>query len=103
MIAVRGHLFNLNEQAGSAQMDYMIYTKVKDADGNTEYVYMFPKGLQVTQTAPLGNVVYGTLGGTFIRDTDMLSQEELDQLDKVEFAKLYERNSNFFWGDSSNR
>ncbi len=29
-------------------MDYMIYTKVMAEDGNCEYVYMFPKCLQVS-------------------------------------------------------
>lgn len=97
MVAVRGHLINLNEQAGLEHMNYMIYTKVK-GDGAEEYVYMFPKSLQVTHDNVQGKAVNATLGGTFIRDTDLLTQEELDALDQAEFEKLYQRNLHFFWG-----
>ncbi len=99
MVAVRGHLLNLNQEAGTEHMDYMIYTKVKGEDGSESYVYMFPKCLQVTGDYPSGKVVYGTLGGTFIRDTDLLTEEELEKLDAVEFDSLYDRNFNFFWGE----
>ena len=98
MVAVRGHLINLNEQAGLEHMNYMIYTKVKGDGEGEEYVYMFPKSLQVTQDNVQGKVVNATLGGTFIRDTDLLTQEELDALDVVELEKLYQRNLHFFWG-----
>jgi hypothetical protein len=59
---------------------------------------MFPKRLQITEKDREGAVIYGTLGGTFIRDTDLLTNEQLDQLDKTEFKKLADRNSLFFWG-----
>jgi|SRR5579862_267728 len=98
MIAVRGHLLNLNEQAGTGHMDYMIYSKVHDDKDNEGYVYMFPKCLQVTEQDHCGSVVYGTLGGTFIPNTDLLTDEELENLDRVEFKKLADRNSLFFWG-----
>ena len=98
MIAVRGHLLNLNEAAGIDHMDYMIYTKIKESG---RYVYMFPKCLQVTSNNPQGTVVYGTLRGTFIPYTDLLSEEELKELDKTEFKILYDRNLKFFWGTSS--
>lgn len=98
MIAVRGHLLNLNLEAGSKHMDYMIYTKVHGEDGKDEYVYMFPKCLQVTSEHPQGKIANGTLGGTFIRNTDVLSASELEELDRVEFKKLLNRNLDFFWG-----
>lgn len=98
MIAVRGHLLNLNEQSGVDHMKYMIYTKVKGTDGKDAYVYMFPKSLQVTQANPEGRNVNGTLGGTFIRNTDLLTEEELEELDRVEFQNLINRNTAFFWG-----
>ncbi|MES2344624.1 MAG: FAD-dependent oxidoreductase [Chlamydiota bacterium] len=101
MVAVRGHLLNLNEQSGREHMNYMIYTKVKDADGSDEYVYMFPKCLQVTSDCPDGKVVYGTLGGTFIPGTDVMRTQELEQLDRTELDRLYSRNLNFFWGKTS--
>lgn len=98
MIAVRGHLLNLNESAGSGQMDYMIYSKFKTDDDDSGYVYLFPKCLQVTEYNKQGKVVYGTLGGTFIPNTDLMTNEELEQLDQAEFEKLADRNSLFFWG-----
>ncbi len=101
MVAVRGHLFNLNKDAGVGHMDYMIYSKVHGNDGSEGYVYMFPKCLQVTEDHPEGYAVHGTLGGTFIPNTDLLSQEELDALDEVEFKSLQDRNSLFFWGKTA--
>jgi len=98
MVAVRGHLINLNSAAGSGHMDYMIYTKVTEVDGSHPYVYMFPKCLQVTCEAPEGYAVFATLGGTFIPDTDRLSAEELAELDAREFKALLDRNSRFFHG-----
>jgi D-amino-acid oxidase len=88
MVAVRGHLLNLNLQAGVEHMDYMIYTKVKGTNGKSAYVYLFPKALQVTADVPKGVEVAGTLGGTFIRGTDLLTQEELDQLDNIVLKTL---------------
>jgi hypothetical protein len=93
MIAVRGHLANLNAQAGTGHMEYMIYTKFED-----EYVYMFPKCLQVDESDPTGRAIYGTLGGTFISGTDALAKQELEKLDETEFEKLLDRTSRFFWG-----
>lgn len=99
MIAVRGHLANLNCQSGTKHMDYMIYTKVKEDNGKEAYVYMFPKCLQVNEYDTVGRVIYGTLGGTFIPDTDYLTEGELRKLDKKEYKKLLDRNSMFFWGE----
>jgi FAD dependent oxidoreductase len=98
VIAVRGHLANLNCKAGIEHMNYMIYTKVKDETGEEGYVYMFPKALQVNEYDTLGRNVYGTLGGTFIPGTDMLVEGQLRTLDKQEYKKLLDRNSMFFWG-----
>lgn len=98
MVAVRGHLANLNSKAGLKHMDYMIYTKVKDDNGTESYVYMFPKCLQVNEYDTKGREVYGTLGGTFIPGTDILNEGQLRTLDKQEYKKLLDRNSKFFWG-----
>lgn len=100
MVAVRGHLLNLNYKSGTEHMDYMIYTKVQGRDGD-EYVYMFPKGLQVDKSNPFGKSVRGTIGGTFIPNTDELAPEELEVLDRVEFEKLKNRTNVFFWGTES--
>lgn len=97
MIAVRGHLANLNSHAGTLHMEYMIYTKY-ELDGEEGYVYMFPKSLQVNEYDTHGRTVYGTLGGTFIPNTDSLTEGQLKRLDKEEFKKLLDRNSMFFWG-----
>lgn len=98
MVAVRGHLANLNVAAGSEHMQYMVYTKVKEPNGEEAYVYMFPKCLQVNEYDTMGREVYGTLGGTFIPGTDALTESQLKRLDKQEFKKLLDRNSMFFWG-----
>ncbi len=98
MIAVRGHLLNLNEHAGSKHMDYMIYSKFKGKNDNEGYVYMFPKCLQVNDDNRSGKKVYGTLGGTFIPNTDLMTNEQLEELDAIEFKKLADRNAQFFWG-----
>ncbi len=98
LIAVRGHLLNLNENAGTEHMDYMIYSKFDAGEDNHGYVYSFPKSYQITERNTEGKGVFGTLGGTFIPNTDLLTPEELEQLDLLEFKKLADRNSLFFWG-----
>ncbi len=95
MIAVRGHLFMMNEDAGDQHMDYMIYTQVEQ-DGNQGYVYMFPKNGEVTSGQPDGSPCFSCIGGTFIPNTDQLSAEELEELDRKEFDKMYERVDAFF-------
>lgn len=97
MIPVRGHLITLNEASGSAHMDYMIYTKVKQA-GKEEYIYMFPKNISVTPECTQGVSCMGVLGGTFIPNVDKLSAVDQEKLDKVEFKRLLDRNSEFFQG-----
>ena len=72
MIPVRGHLVTLNDASGSAHMDYMIYTKVKQ-NGKEEYIYMFPKNVSVTPEHTEGLSCVGVLGGTFIPHVDKLS------------------------------
>lgn len=98
MVPVRGHLINLNAESGDGHMKYMIYTKVKGDNGEDEYVYMFPKCLQVTADCPKGQSVHATLGGTFIPITKPMTISEFDALDAYEFQKLIERNNQFFWG-----
>ncbi len=97
MIPVRGHLFLLNEKAGTGHMDYMIYTKVKQ-DGKDEYIYMFPKPMAVSSEEPQGVPCQAVLGGTFIPHTDKLSAEDLAKLDAEEFKKMIDRNAIFFSG-----
>lgn len=99
MIAVRGHLFLLNDQAGKGHMDYMIYTAVPQ-DGHKEYIYMFPRISAVTAENPEGVSVNGVLGGTFIKNADKLSPEESSQLNETEFQKMKERCAIFFYGKS---
>ena len=81
-------------------MDYMIYTKVKEEDGKSSYIYMFPKCLQVNEYDTVGRQVFGTLGGTFIPGTDELNERQLKVMDKKEYKRLLDRNAKFFWGKS---
>lgn len=97
MIPVRGHLVTLNDLSGSDHMDYMIYTKVKQ-DGKDEYVYLFSKDNSVTPKHLDGIPCRGVLGGTFIAHADKLSPQESAELDKIEFHKMLDRNSQFFLG-----
>jgi len=99
MIPVRGHLVTMNAAAGTAHMDYMICTKVKQ-NGKEEYIYMFPKNVFVTPQAPEGIPCFGVLGGTFIPHVDKLSPSDQEKLDEVEFKRLLDRNSEFFQGHS---
>lgn len=87
---VRGHLMTLNQHAGHAHMDYMIYTKVLQ-EGKEEYVYLFPKNWCVTVAHPTGIPCYGALGGSFIKGGD-------SSCDAHEIKRLLERNSQFFQG-----
>jgi D-amino-acid oxidase len=97
MIPVRGHLFMLNEGAGQAHMDYMIYSKVLQ-EGKEEYVYLFPRTQYITPENPAGIRCYGVLGGTFIPGAEKLSSADLAELDAKEFQRLFDRNVQFFYG-----
>lgn len=97
MIPVRGHLVTLNDASGTAHMDYMIYTKVKQ-NGKEEYIYMFPKNISVTPEHTEGLSCVGVLGGTFIPHVDKLSPSDQEKLDKLEFKRMLDRNSEFFQG-----
>lgn len=97
MIPVRGHLITLNTASGSEHMDYMVYSKVEQ-DGKDEYIYMFPKNVSVTPENPQGLPCVGVLGGTFIPNVDALTPEEQENLDKAEFKRMLDRNSEFFHG-----
>jgi hypothetical protein len=99
VIPVRGHLTLLNELAGRAHLNYMIYTKFQH-EGKEEMIYLYPKLLSVTSTEPAGLACHGVLGGTFISGTEQLSPEELLELDRCEFRKLLDRNHLFFHGRS---
>ncbi len=99
MIAVRGHLFLLNDQAGKGHMDYMIYTAVLQ-DGHKEYIYMFPRISAVTADHPEGEPMNGVLGGSFIQHADKLSPEDSSLLNETEFQKMKERCAIFFYGKS---
>jgi D-amino-acid oxidase len=95
MIPVRGHLITLNDAAGSEHMNYMIYTKVEQ-DGKEAYIYMFPKNSSVTPEHQEGISCVGVLGGTFIPHADTLSKPELEELDRMEFTRMLNRNAAFF-------
>lgn len=97
MIPVRGHLITLKERAGNGHMDYMIYTKVKQ-DGKEEYIYLFPKTVSITPEHTEGVDCFGVLGGTFVPCTEPLSLSEQEELDRIEFKRLLDRNSEFFLG-----
>lgn len=97
MISVRGHLITLNDTSGSSHMDYMIYTKVKQND-KEEYIYMFPKNISVTLEHTEGLPCVGVLGGTFIPHVDKLPLSDQENLDKTEFQRMLDRNSEFFQG-----
>jgi len=97
MIPVRGHLVTLNEEAGSAHMAYMIYTKVMQ-DGDEEYIYLFPKNSSVTPENTDGVSCAGVLGGSFIPHVDKLSVAEQIELDNAEFKRMLDRNCLFFNG-----
>ncbi|OHE77712.1 MAG: hypothetical protein A3F67_12075 [Verrucomicrobia bacterium RIFCSPHIGHO2_12_FULL_41_10] len=101
MIPVRGHLITLNESADDGHMDYMIYTKVKQ-DGKEEYIYMFPKNISVTPENKEGLACVGVLGGTFIPHVDKLSISQQEELDRIEFKRMLDRNSAFFLGHPFN-
>lgn len=87
MVPVRGHLINLNERAGESHVDYMIYTKVTEPNGEEAYVYMFPKCLQVSSAYPDGKKINGTLGGMFIPIRREMTADEYEALDQNEFKK----------------
>lgn len=97
MIPVRGHLVILNPQAGTAHMDYMIYSHVQQ-EGQKEPIYLFPKSALVNAQHPEGVVCKGSLGGTFIPKVEHLPAEKLAELDRLEVKKLLDRNSLFFHG-----
>lgn len=101
MIPVRGHLVTLNDASGSAHMDYMIYAKVRQ-NGKDEYIYMFPKNVSVTPEHTEGLVCRSVLGGTFIPHVDKLSPSDQEKLDKSEFKRMLDRNSEFFQGHRFN-
>ena len=94
MIPVRGHIIALNEAAGNAHMDYMIYTKVKQA-GQDERVYLFPKNLMISDNH-FELASRGVLGGTFLPDRDNCHPSEQESIDQREFKKMLERACLFF-------
>lgn len=101
MIPVRGHLFTLNENSGTAHMDYMIYTKVVQND-KEEYIYIFPKDISVTPDNTEGIPCRGVIGGTFIPYVGTLPMDEQARIDQLEFEKMKERNAVFFTGKPFN-
>jgi D-amino-acid oxidase len=97
MIPVRGHLFLLSPEAGVGHMNYMIYTTVEQ-DGKEEYIYLFPKRVAVSASHPEGIGCRGIIGGTFIPHADRLSPSDLEELDRLEFKKMFDRTRRFFSG-----
>lgn len=97
MIPVRGHLIILNALAGTAHLDYMIYTDMQQED-RQEHIYLFPKTMMVSSANPNGIACCGSLGGTFIPNLDQLSEQELKARDQLEIERLLDRSSLFFNG-----
>ncbi len=94
---VRGHLVLLNPAASASPIDYMILTKVPQ-DDTEEYVYIMPKDTVVFSEHPHEIDCRAVLGGTFIPIPENISAKELEELDRIEFKKLLDRNSLFFHG-----
>lgn len=99
IIPVRGHLILLNENAGLGHLNYMIHTKV-DQEGKKEFNYMFPKIHYAASEQKQEMACNGVLGGTFIAHVDRLSHADQKELDRLEFKKLLDRHSHFFYGAS---
>jgi hypothetical protein len=97
VIAVRGHLVTLNENAGTGYTDYMIYSKVKQ-QGHDAYIYLFPKSVSVTAEHPEGTPCNGILGGTFMPGINELDAIEQRKVDEREFELLLNRHYEFFYG-----
>lgn len=97
LMPVRGHLFTLNDKSGTKHMDYMIYTAVQQ-DGQKEYVHMFPQGISVSAEHPAGIACNGVIGGTFVKGTDLMNEQELEDLDKKMFQRMLDRSMAFFHG-----
>ncbi|NNM43320.1 MAG: FAD-dependent oxidoreductase [Chlamydiae bacterium] len=97
LIPVRGHLVTLTPSSGKSHMDYMIFSKFYQ-DGKNETLYLFPKTSSVCSEHKKGVACHGVLGGTYISHADLLSKEELERLDALEFKKLLDRNSLFYYG-----
>lgn len=95
LTAVRGHFYLLNESAGEGHMEYMIYTTVQQ-EGQKEHIYMFPKCSSITSSEPDGIACCSALGGTFIPMEGQLTENQLLELDKKEFKKIFERSARFF-------
>lgn len=96
MIPVRGHLVTLNKNAGSAHMDYMIYTKVLQK-GKEKYIYLFPKDVSITPGSPEGTHCKGVLGGTFMANAEAREVSK-PELNKRQFKKMLDRNCEFYHG-----
>ncbi len=99
VIPVKGHLVTLKETSIDGHMDYMIYTKVKQ-NGKEEYIYLFPKTVSVTPEHTEGLSCAGVLGGTFVLPVDSSLDQEV--LNKIEFERMLDRNSEFFQGHPFN-
>ncbi len=97
MIASRGHIFSLNEEAGEEHLDYILLSRLIQ-DGKNKCLLIAPKNCLISSKQSDGTKCYGILGSTGIHDTDMMSEEELEKLDRDEFEKMYERIDQFFNG-----
>ncbi len=88
----RGHLFMLEAQDNP--LDYLLFTKVPQNE-KIECIYFFPKSTFVSESGQQS--CSGILGGTFIPHAN-LSDNELEELDKLEFKKMAARARKFFYG-----
>lgn len=96
MVPLRGHLIMLKKTDDSMPLNYIIQTTVMQA-GEDENLYLIPKHELVTQEFPDGLPCTGVLGTTY-SPTDGMSEEEIKEMDAVEFEKLLERSRQFFYG-----
>lgn len=94
MVPLRGHLIMLRQEVGYPALDYIVQTVVMQ-DGDDENLYLIPKHELVTNEYPDGLACAGVLGTTYA-PTDGMSDEEIRELDAVEYGKLVERSKKFF-------
>lgn len=90
----RGHFFMLRANAQTQPLDYMFFTKV-EYEGRKDFIYYFPKSSYMSSEGEMESA--GMLGGTSIPCTD-LTDEQVQQLDDIEYARLAERAHAFFYG-----
>lgn len=95
--SVRSHAITLNEKAGTEHMKYIIYTTVQQ-DGQQECMYMVPQKVAAMPQHAEGASCQSIIGGTSIKGIDLMSNQELEELDKKTFQQMLDRSVEFFYG-----